>query len=397
MYTVYVACSDEYRVPLVGAIQAQPNVILAGQASDGQTAYDHCARIQPGVLILDDALLIQASRELMTQFAQAPYPIVVLAHTEGPQTAKTALAVGADDFLDKANWKSELFGTLDRVAERLFDENKAGKLISIFSSKGGVGKTTLSVNLALALAQKLHDPVVLVDLDLNAGDVAAMVGHPHPSHTVHDLVDGPLDAPRVRLALLEVAPNLYVLAAPEEVQDVDDIEPHLLISLLSLLKDLFSYVVVDLAPGYDDVIVTTLDLSDLILAVCTPDVVTLRTVAQALQLLRDGFHYPLAKVRLVLNRSGSKTGISSADVKAILNNRVAYELPSEGIIPARAANEGIPLLLSDPRCALAGAILNLATTLIRESEATRTRRRNPTRTSWLGRLRNKHPKHPQPE
>ena len=383
MFTVYIAATEEYRNSMSAMVRETPDVILAGTATSLEVALDACARNNPGVLLLDDALL-RDNAETLARCAAAPYPIVLLAHATGPAVAKRALAIGAHDLIDKNTWRDELMLTLERAADLLAGQKRAGKILAVFSPKGGVGKTTLSVNLGIALAQKTHDPVVIVDLDLAFGDVAAMVGVT-PTATLHNLITPPIDMPAVAQVLVEVVPNVYALPAPINPEEAEDIRPEMVVALFEVLKAEYSYIIADLAPGYNEITITTLDSSDKILTVCTPDVVTLRTVGQSLQLFRDGFHYPASKVRLVLNRSGSKTGISSADVNALLKTHITYTLPSEGSIPARAANDGIPMVVMEPRCAMASALYAMADALIQEDTGRRGKRRPGSKGSWLGR------------
>jgi pilus assembly protein CpaE len=328
-------------------------------------AVEECGREMPGVLLIDDVLLA-ASPGMIDQLATKVYPRVYLAAGSDPHAMRRALAVGARDLVDEGTWSKELLLALERVAQPLVGSDRApGRIITIFSPKGGVGKTTISVNLALALAEKRHEKVILVDLDLAFGDVSLMMGLT-PTTTLHELMGQSIDLTRIEHVVTKFASNVFVLPAPLHPEEAEDVHPDDLSVLLLGLKEYYTYVIVDLAPGYDDLNVTALDLSDVVLTVCTPDIVALRTVSQALQLFREGFHYPPRKVRVALNRSGSKTGISVDDVTAILGHPVNYELPSEGTLPVRAANEGVPLMRAEPTCHLSAALDRIADVLVRE-------------------------------
>ncbi len=388
MFTVYVASQEGLRAKLVGAVKNIPGAVLDGSSTDLRQALDECATENPGVLLIDDELLAQ-NVGLFEQIASLPYPIVVLASPTDAGAARRALAIKAKDFISLDSWQQDLAAILSRVATPLEGEvHHDGRVIVVFSSKGGVGKTTLSVNLAIALAKASRQPVAIVDLDIQFGDVAPMVGDA-PLVTLYDLVKGTthIEADMVKRALKRVANNVYILAAPNNPEEADDIRADHIVQILQLLRETHAYVVVDTAPGYTDINVAAFDFSDTILTVCTPDVVTLRTVGQALQVFYDGFHYAKDKVRIVLNRSGSKTGVETTDIAQVLQSAVSYQLPSDGAYPVRAANEGQPLMLQFPESALARAIQNIANDIVQETEGRqRTVVKKPGRLPFFSRL-----------
>ena len=395
MFTVYVASHDELRTELTVAVKNIPGVILNGSSADLRESLEECAAEAPGVFLVDDTLLAQ-NVGLFEKLAAVPYPVVVLAPSADAEAARRALAIRAKDFISLDSWTEDLGPILSRVAVPIQGETRQdGRVFVVFSSKGGVGKTTLSVNLAIALAKASRQPVVIMDLDIQFGDVAPMVGDA-PLVTLFDLVKGTaaVDADMLKRAVKRVANNVYILAAPDNPEEADDVHADQVVQILHLLRETYAYVIVDTAPGYTDINVAAFDFAHTILTVCTPDVVTLRTIGQALQVFYDGFHYPKDKVRIVLNRSGSKTGVETADIAQVLQTPIAFQLPSDGAFPVRAANEGHPLLLQFPDSALSRAIQSMANDLVRETEG-RTRqdaKKNPAKRTLLGRLTGRKPK-----
>lgn len=380
MFTVYLALNERIVQPVADHVRQHDDMVFLGATADPRKALAECTTTAPGVLVLDDTLLA-ANPGLLTAFGDSPYPIVLFADPDVPGVARRALAIKADELLAVSDWHDQLSSILHRVAVPLAGEaKKSGRVISIFSSKGGAGKTTIAVNLAVSLGQRLHDPIVLVDMDFAFGDVVAMVGR-NPQVTIYDLLSTPLDADTIQKALIEVATNVWVLPAPLRPEEAEDIHADHIVKILEALKERYAYVIIDMAPGYDDLNVTALDMSDAILTICTPDVVTLRTIGQAVQLFREGFRYPTDKIRLVLNRSGSRTGIETQDIEAILKSPVVYELPSDGSVPVRAANDGVPLMLKFPSSSLAKAIGRVADILVKEGRDTRRKRGGAKRAS----------------
>ena len=193
-----------------------------------------------------------------------------------------------------------------------------GKIIAVFSPKGGVGKTTVSVNLALALADKGARQVCLVDLDLAFGDVAITM-QLFPSHSIEHAIgaENALDASIVDPLLTRHADSLMVLAAPSMPDARDRVTPALVSRMLRTLQAQFDFVVVDTAPNFDEQTLTALDEVDECIIVATLDVPTLKNVKVALETM-DALSIALDQRHLLLNRADDAVGISSAKVETIL-------------------------------------------------------------------------------
>ncbi len=391
MFTVYVASEEGLRTQIVEHVKNIPGAVLTGSSTELRQALEECAAENPGVLLVDDTLLTQ-NVGLYEQITRVPYPVVVMASPADAEAARRALTIRAKDFISLDTWTHDLPAILSRTATPLEGEvHRDGRVFVVFSSKGGVGKTTLSVNLGIALAKASRQPVAILDLDIQFGDVAPMVGDA-PLVTLYDLVKGTrhVDQDMVKRTLKRVANNVYILAAPNNPEEADDIRADHIVQILQLLRETHSYVIVDTAPGYTDMNVAAFDFADTILTVCTPDVVTLRTVGQALQVFYEGFHYSRDKVRIVLNRSGSKTGVETIDIAQVLQSPVSYQLPSDGSYPVRAANEGAPLIVQFPDSLLSRAVQHMAAQLVQETEGRQ--RSTPKKLSklpFLARLRRK--------
>ena len=391
MFTVYVASEEGLRKRVVGAVKHIPGAVLNGSSIELRQALEECAAENPGVLLIDDTLLTQ-NVGLYEQIAGISYPVILIASPTDAGAARRALSIKAKDFISSDTWEQDLGAILSRTATHLEGEvHRDGRVIVVFSSKGGVGKTTLSVNLGIALAKASRQPVAILDLDIQFGDVAPMVGDA-PLVTLYDLIKGKkhVDQEMVKRALKRVANNVYILAAPNNPEEADDIRADHVIQILQLLREIHAYVIVDTAPGYTDINVAAFDFSDTILTVCTPDVITLRTVGQALQVFYDGFHYSHDKVRIVLNRSGSKTGVETVDIAQVLESPVSYQLPSDGAYPVRAANEGAPLINQFPDSLLSRSIQHMAGDLVQETEGRqRSASKKPSKISFLTRFKRK--------
>ena len=237
-----------------------------------------------------------------------------------------------------------------------------GKVVTVFSPKGGVGKTTLAVNLGVALAQNGARKVCLVDLDLAFGDIAITL-QLFPARTIADAVhlQSGLDFPVLEPLLTEYQDGLCSLVAPVQPDAKDTIPASLVGRILSLLKHNFDFVVVDTAPAFDEFVLQAFDETDEMLLVTTLDVPTLKNVKVAVETL-DLLNFPKPKRHLVLNRADDKVGLSADQVESTLDMRIAASVPTSSQV-AHATNSGEPIIIAHPRHPVSQAIARFAVTL----------------------------------
>ena len=240
-----------------------------------------------------------------------------------------------------------------------------GHVISVFSPKGGVGKTTVAVNLALALTDNGSRQVCLVDFDLAFGDVAITL-QLFPSHTIEHAIgsEEDLDAPMLNSLLTRYQDALKVLAAPSHPDVRERITPLLISKVLRTLRTMYDYVVVDTAPAFDEQTLTALDETDECIIVATLDVPTLKNVKVALDTLEmlnigRGHRY------LLLNRADDAVGIGAEKVETILGMNVASQI-STSIDIAAATNAGTPIIAASPHHPSSSAFRSLSTLIAGE-------------------------------
>ena len=242
-------------------------------------------------------------------------------------------------------------------------DNARGQLVTVFSPKGGVGKTTLAVNLAVALTQGGSRTVCLVDLDLAFGDVAITL-QLFPTRTIADAVhlESGLDFAILEPLLTEYRGGLSALVAPVQPDAKDAIPASLVGRVLSMLKSHFDHVVVDTAPAFDEYVLQAVDETDDMLLITTLDVPTLKNVKVAVETL-DLLNFPKAKRHLVLNRADDKVGLTADKVESTLAMTVAAAIPTSTQV-AHATNSGEPIVLAHPKHAVSQAVGKLALRLI---------------------------------
>ncbi len=238
-----------------------------------------------------------------------------------------------------------------------------GRVITIFSPKGGVGKTTTAINLALALSDRGARQVCLVDLDLAFGDVAITL-QLFPSHSIAEAIGGEdgLDFPLVESLLTRHEDSMMVLAAPATPDARERVTARLVTRLLGVLKQQFDFVVIDTAPNFDEQTLQALDETDECVLVATLDVPTLKNVKVALETL-DLLDIAVDHRHLVLNRADDAVGIAREKVESILGLAITAPVPTS-IDVAAATNAGQPILLANGQHPVSKAFRRLAAEMV---------------------------------
>jgi pilus assembly protein CpaE len=235
---------------------------------------------------------------------------------------------------------------------------RRGHIISVFSSKGGSGKTFLTTNLAVAIAQVTGEDVAVVDLDVDMGDVFTYFGR-EPSASITDLMalgeGGTSD--EIRGVGVEVASHTWSFGAPPDPA-AEAPAGEAVGKFLRAIRSEFDYVVVDASVDYSDSALVCFDLSDMICLVTGLDVVGVKHLSKALDtLLTIGL--PRERFRVVLNRADSKVGLDASDVERVMKIQVDAMIPSSRLVPT-SLNKGRPVVLDEPTAEVSQSITSLA-------------------------------------
>lgn len=230
-----------------------------------------------------------------------------------------------------------------------------GRCVTVFAAKGGAGKTTVSTNLAAALADDGRRNVCIVDLDLSFGDVAIAL-QMFPQHTLADAVPmaETLDEAGLAGLLTSHSPGLSALVAPVEPGLAETIPAPLVGRVLRMLKRTFDYVVVDTPPAFTDHVLAALDESEMVVLITTLDIPALKNLKIAMETL-DLLTYPRDRWSIVLNRADAKVGLAVEEVSKTLQMPIAVQIPSSRDVPA-SVNRGVPIVLDSPRHEVSVAI-----------------------------------------
>ncbi|MFZ5826349.1 MAG: AAA family ATPase [Bacillota bacterium] len=356
---------------------------VVGEAQDGHEAVTKAVQLRPDVVLMDINMPgmdgIEATAKLM---AEHPVNVVIISVQGEQEYLRRAMKAGARDYLIKPFTFDELIQAIRSAAEKrplvtgpvsraAGPAKREGKVITIFSTKGGVGKTTIAANLSAALAQGGTKKVAVIDLDLEFGTLPTMMGV-RPQATLVDLcrLDTPITVDHVnRVLARQSQSNVGVLAGPPMphlASEVDgdgraDKSRNYVTEVLEALRQTHDYVVIDTAPSFREANLIALDKSDLVLMITLPEIAVLESTAKGLDVLLERLEYPREKVQVILNRSDSVQGLSHGEIAASLGQPLYHHIPSDGQAMVAAANVGIPLVLKRSRNGPAGeALIELA-------------------------------------
>jgi pilus assembly protein CpaE len=278
--------------------------------------------------------------------------VILIRHDLAPEVFAAAMAVGigavvaATDPAALGTALSRAKGTWETIHGPTDPGDRDGRVITVFSPKGGVGKTTMAVNLSVALSRTRAE-VCVVDLDLAFGDVAITM-QIIPEHTITEAAESAqdLDYTLLQKLLTRHESGITILAAPTHPEGRDLVTSAIARQVIQTLRRHFDYVVIDTPPGFDDQVLGALDETDECVIVATLDVPTIKNTKVALEtldllrLVPNGRH-------LVLNRADEEVGLSLANVEEILGMKVDVSLPSSTAV-ASATNHGRPIVLAKP-------------------------------------------------
>jgi pilus assembly protein CpaE len=296
---------------------------------------------------------------------------------------RQALRAGIRDVLPAPVDTTQLSEAVRRVVETLSvarppaptgvaePAGPTGRVITVFSTKGGAGKSVIAANLAVVLARRSERPVVLVDADLQFGDVAVMLKLA-PQHTIVDAVGSidRLDTALLQNLLVRHEPSgVLVLPAPLEPAFADQIGAEEMVRIVEMLRSFAEYVVVDTPAYFNDVVLGLIEVSDEVLLVAGMDIPNIKNVKIGLQTLRL-LNTPMSKLRLVLNRANSKVKLDVGEVERTLQVKADCLIPSDVVVP-QSVNKGTPVVLDAPKSGVARSIDQLADLFTRDQKKAR--------------------------
>jgi pilus assembly protein CpaE len=331
-------------------------------------------RPRPLVMVLGPGIESDRALSLAERAAAEGWDtgVVIVARRLSTELLRRAMKVGVRDVLAASERPDELASTIRRAGEAVertrastqeeapsASAPKRGKIVTIFGTKGGVGKTTIATNLGVVLADRHGARTILLDLDLEFGDTAIML-QLAPTRTIFDAVRSfeRLDAEMLAGFLARHPCGMEALLAPVQPEQAEGISSSRITHIIDLASQLADYVVIDTPACFSEGVLCALDRSDEVYSVATMDVPSVKNTRISLKKLQqlgcDG-----GRIKLVLNRADSKVGLTPAEVERAVGFKVATRIPSDRLVP-RAVNRGIPVVLDAPRSGVARSLEQLA-------------------------------------
>jgi pilus assembly protein CpaE len=386
---------DDVRRSIVALLELDDTIEVAGEAENGKVALEKAARLHPDIILMDVNMPVMDGITCTERMSTTcPKSSVIIVSVQGENDyLRRAMLAGAKEYVVKPFTTEELVETIKKVyvsetrkrsttQSVLMEDHfvSRAKVFSLISSKGGVGKTTIGTNLAVAL-QRHKKRVVFVDFDVQFGDAALVYNLNDSRRNLYQLVRdiSEMDADLVEKYLILHESGVKVLPAPQKPEEGEMIGVHHVHRVVEALRENYDFIVLDTAPTMNDLFFSILDVSDFCFLVNVPSLSILKNNRALLDVLQK-LNYGQLDIRVVLNRDGARNGIRQRDVERVLEREIYWEMANDFRFVEMSINEGVPFVMKDSKNKLSRQIELLSMRLVNEE------RRQPAARRWLWRF-----------
>ena len=367
--SVVVVDRDGHSRESIKTSLTQMGMWVGGESENLANAVGLIKGLCPDILVLELPSRPEPTLELIHRL-KTDLPdmgIILTSQDHSPDLILRSMRVGAQEFLARPVNIPELAESVRRLSGRVQasrPERAPGKIIAVFSNKGGVGVTSIATNLAVSFAKNAKMSTALVDLNMQMAEVGLHLDLA-PTYTIADaLGTGNLDESRLKGLLTEHGSGVQLLSTPEDPVEGEMISPGLLLEVFILLRGMFDVVIVDAGHAFDSRVLEVLGLADTIMVIAGLDVPTVRNTRRCLSLFAQ-LGYTQDKVRLVLNRDTKKSKVTLEDLEETAGCPVFWQLPSDYKSLIDAIDSGVPAMLQNPKSKIAKSIEDLTYELCR--------------------------------
>jgi pilus assembly protein CpaE len=371
-----MASSDQTRLLLVedvpqvaqyirGLLNSQSTVKLLDVISDGSKVLAQVQQLRPDVVLVDALLQGRVKGlPLAEQIAASGLgvPVIILTVPQNPVTQDPSKGVHGVLAMPFSGF--DLMNRIAAVRKEFAQLSTTGssRIYSIFAPKGGVGKTTIAFNLAVALGQA-EQRTVLIDGSLQFGDLRSLLKVPVDAPSILDLPTDRVAESDLQDVLWRDPSGIDILLAPPRLEMAEMVTARDVDKILSLLRRVYGSIVIDMSSALNDINLSFLDLSDTIVEIVTYDSTTIHnTIAVA-----DAFRmigYPASKVRYLVNRADSPGGIDPMDLERAIGRVPEHRVVSDGLLVVQSNNEGVPFVIANPAAPISQDLHRVAAELL---------------------------------
>jgi pilus assembly protein CpaE len=346
-------------------LNAQARVKLLDVLTDGSRAIASIRELRPDVVLVDALLQGRIKGpKLVEQIHEAELGVPVIVLTVPQNPIEPDVSIGIHGVL---SMPFSGFDLMTRIAHarkefeaiQLFSSNR---VMCVFAPKGGVGKTTIAFNLAVALGQ-LEQRTCLIDGSLQFGDLRSLLKVPADAPSILDLPTDRISESDLGDVLWRDPSGIDILLAPPRIEMAEMLTPRDVDKVLSLLRRVYESIVIDMSSHLNDINLAFLDASDSIIEVVTYDSTTIHNTVAIADTFRS-IGYPASKVRYLINRADSPGGIDPADLERALGRVPEHRVVSDGKLVVQSNNEGVPFVLASPEAAISKDLMRVAGELL---------------------------------
>lgn len=296
------------------------------------------------IIFIDISSIDKDTNEFIDSIKLLTSKMIITSTNYSTDTIIKAMRMGAKEFLPKPILKEDLKRALSILLKQAEDYDSVSKIITVYSNKGGIGKTTVATNLAYELARTTQDRVALIDLNLQLGDVSTFLNlnsNFDVAYVVNNLIE------KKEGSLLDAfekynGTNLYVLSDPSYIEQAEALSPQKIEVLLKALKKIFPYVIIDMSSNIDENSLKILDKSDWILFTTIVNIPAIRNAQRCLNLFASR-RYPNDKIKIILNRYMENEELKIEDIETALGEKIYWKIPNNYFSIMEAINKGIPV------------------------------------------------------
>lgn len=362
---------DELRSNVRRMLKNQDNIRIVAEARNGRETIDMVKEMQPHIVLMDINMPeldgLKASEILAKDFPNVQ--TVIMSIQSEQEYFRRAMKAGAKDFLVKPFSTNDLVETINNVFNswlkdkpELFANEPSAEILTFFATKGGVGRTTLAVNLAASLALK-GKKTLLIDASLQFGDVGITLNLA-AKKTISNVVEaGEFGFNDIEKNITKHESGLDLLLAPREPAFADAVKTEHLLKIIDTAKPFYQYIVFDMPPMITEKELAILDRSNMVLLVATLEISSLKNTKICLKTFAD-INFDMTKVKLILNKEISNVGIGKSDLEAGLAIPVYATVPMESEIAQRSLNQGELIVVKAPASAIGRSIIGMAERLV---------------------------------